>query len=263
MLLHDAFYTVLRRAGELMLSYQDPAVYVKEGHANLVTEADNAVQAFLLEELHRVIPSAAFMAEEGEQAVLGDGLTFIIDPIDGTMNYTRRRASSVISVGLSEGKRAVAGAILNPYTGDLYHTERGQGAFCNSTQLHVSELPFSRALIELGSAPYRTDLNRLTANCVERLLSEAADIRRSGSAAIDLCNVAAGRADGMFEWNLQPWDYCAGSLLVEEAGGMAGQIGGGAVELSNGSAFIAGSAASYEPLRRLLNEVKQAMEAYP
>lgn len=115
MILSNAFYDILRKAADLMLGYQNPTVFEKEGHANYVTEADEAVQSFLLEQLHHLYPSALFKAEEGEGSVLTDALTFIIDPIDGTTNYFRERHASAISIGLVEGKKTIAGAVYDPY----------------------------------------------------------------------------------------------------------------------------------------------------
>ena len=257
MILNNAFYSVLRGAAERMLSFQHPAVYEKEGHANYVTEADESVQQFLLEQLHQLYPSASFKAEEGEGSVLKDDPTFIIDPIDGTTNYFRNRSASVISVGLVEGKWTIAGAVFDPYRNLMYHAERGEGAFCNDSPIHVSDFPLERALIEFGSAPYRSDLNALTAHTLQLILPRTADIRRSGSAALDLCTLASGHSEGMFEWNLQPWDYCAASLLVEEAGGRTGNILGGEISFDEGIPFMAGNAVCFEALRELLQRAKR------
>ena len=132
---------LLREAGALMLSYQQPRVYAKGGHADFVTEADVAVQALLMERLAVRYPSAKFYAEEKKDNVLTDGLTFIIDPIDGTTNYFRKRSMSCISVGAVEGKRAVFGAVYNPYTDEVYHAEAGCGAYCGEERLHASREP--------------------------------------------------------------------------------------------------------------------------
>ena len=198
---------ILRRAAKIMLDYANPQVYEKGGHADFVTEADVAVQTFQLEELAKAYPGVAFFAEEAEGNTLGDGLTFIIDPIDGTTNYFRRRRCSAISIGAVEGKRPVFGAIYDPYRDEMYHAERGKGAYCGETRLQVSDTPFERAVIGLGSAPYYSELFELTGRTVGALLPQIADFRRTGSACIDLCDVAAGRSDGHFEWRLQPWDY--------------------------------------------------------
>ena len=248
---------ILRRAARLMLDYSNPQVYAKGGHADFVTEADVAVQTFLREEMARAYPGAAFFAEEAEGNTLGDGLTFIIDPIDGTTNYFRRRRCSAISIGAVENKKPVFGAIYNPYRDEMYHAERGKGAYCSETRLHASDTPFERAVIGLGSAPYYSELFELTGRTVGALLPQIADFRRTGSACIDLCDVAAGCSDGHFEWRLQPWDYCAATLLVEEAGGRCGSILGGEVVYDRAMPHLAANARIFEQLQRALQEIHQ------
>ena len=249
---------ILLTAGEKMLSYAKPEVYQKSGHANFVTEADVAVQALLEEQLSKRWPEAHFLAEEEDVHHLSDGLTFVIDPIDGTTNYMRRRRASVISIGAVENGKTVFGAIYDPYHKELYHAERGKGAYCNDERLHVSSVPFENALIALGSSPYESSLAPLTARCMEQIFLHCADIRRSGTAARDLCDIAAGRCEASFEWQLQPWDYCAGSLLVEEAGGQAGNILGGGLTFTEGIPFLCATPACYEALQHLLLDCKNA-----
>ena len=255
--MRNAVEPILRRAARIMLDFADPAVYSKGRHADFVTEADVAVQDFLLTELGKVFPDARFLAEEGEGQVLTDAFTFIIDPIDGTTNYFRRRRCSAISIGAVEGKRPVFGAIYDPYRDEMYHAERGKGAYCGETRLQVSDTPFERAVIGLGSAPYYSELFELTGRTVGRLLPQIADFRRTGSACIDLCDVAAGRSDGHFEWRLQPWDYCAATLLVEEAGGRCGSILGGEVVYDRAMPHLATNARIFEQLQRALQEIHQ------
>lgn len=248
---------ILSRAGEIMLRYQHPQVYSKGRHADFVTEADVAVQAFLEEELAKVYPSARFYAEEQKDNVLTDALTFIIDPIDGTTNYFHRRETSMISVGAVERRQAVFGALYDPYRRLCYHAEKGRGAYCGLAALHVSEEPMERALIGLGTSPYYNELMELTGRTVSALMPRCADMRRTGSAAMELCDIAAGRSDGCFEWILQPWDYCAGTLLVEEAGGRCGNILGGGVTFEKAIPFMAANALCFDPLRAALQEIWQ------
>ncbi|MBQ3157079.1 MAG: inositol monophosphatase [Clostridia bacterium] len=249
---------MIRRAARLMLEFADPAVYSKGRHADFVTEADVAVQDYLIGELSRAFPQARFLAEEGEGQQLTDTFTFIIDPIDGTTNYFRRRRCSMISIGAVEGKEPVFGMIYDPYRDELYHAERGKGAWCNAERLHVADMPLEKALIGLGSGPYYEDLFDLTSRSFAALLPKAADIRRTGSACMDLCDVAAGRSDGHFEWQLQPWDYCAATLLVEEAGGRCGNILGGLVTYDRGIPHLAASARIYDELQAILQQVWRA-----
>lgn len=251
---------ILREAGRMMTDFQNPQVFEKGKHADFVTEADIAVQGFLVESLAKAFPGARFFAEEAENPVLTDDLTFIIDPIDGTTNYFRRRRCSAVSVGAVEGGKPVFGAIYDPYRDEMYHAEKDRGAWCGTERLHVSEQPPERALIGFGTAPYYTELAEVTGRSLTALLAVVADIRRTGSACVDLCDVAAGRSDGHFEWRLQPWDYCAGTLLVEEAGGRCGNILGGGVVYDRAMPHMAASARTFDLLQETLQKVWHDMK---
>ena len=246
---------VLAEAGAMMLRAAEPHVTAKAGHGNFVTETDVAVQAFLEERLAAMYPGVRFLAEEGEAAALTDTPTLIIDPIDGTTNFFRHRRCSVISVGLTEHRKAVMGAIWDPYHDALYYAERGKGAWRNGERLRVSEVPLDNALVLLGTSPYYPELMALTGRSVAELLPHIADFRRSGSAARDLTEIASGLAEASFEWRLQPWDYCAGSVLVEEAGGRCGRITGGELTFEPDQPFMAASAAVFDGLQALLNGI--------
>ncbi len=256
--MRKAIEPILRQAAGLMLNFSDPAVFSKGRHADFVTEADVAVQDFLLTELAKVFPEARFLAEEGEGQTLTDAFTFIIDPIDGTTNYFRQRRSSMISIGAVQGKEPVFGLIYDPYRDEMFHAEPGKGAWCNADRLHVADMPFEKALIGFGTGPYYEELFPVTSRSFAALLPRVADIRRTGSACLDLCDVAAGRSDGHFEWRLQPWDYCAGTLLVEEAGGKCGNILGGPVTYDKGIPHMAASARIFDELQTLLQSQWQA-----
>lgn len=253
--MRNAVEPILRRAARIMLDFADPAVYSKGRHADFVTEADVAVQDFLLTELSKVFPDARFLAEEGEGQALTNAFTFIIDPIDGTTNYFRRRRSSMISIGAVQNKEPVFGLIYDPYRDEMYHAEPTKGAWCNDERLHVADMPFEKALIGFGTGPYYEELFDVTSRSFAALLPAVADIRRTGSACLDLCDIAAGRSDGHFEWCLQPWDYCAGTLLVQEAGGKCGNILGGPVTYDKGIPHIAASARVFDELQTLLQGV--------
>lgn len=259
--MHSAVEPILLKAGEMMLDFQHPQVFDKGRHADFVTEADIAVQAFLMEELARVFPEAAFFAEEKKDNTLGDGFTFIIDPIDGTTNYFRRRRCSSISIGAVVNKQPVYGAILDPYHGEVYHAEAGKGAWCAGERLHVSEEPLEHAIIGLGTSPYYEELFEITGKTLAALLPRVADVRRTGSACIEMCDVAAGRSDAHFEWRLQPWDYCAGTLIVREAGGMCGSILGGDVTYDRPCPHLSASKAIFEEVQKLLQDVYSGRQA--
>ena len=248
----QAVADVLRGAGARITQAARPAVYGKEGHANFVTETDLAVQNEIGEALARLMPGVGFLAEEGEAGALTDAPTFILDPIDGTTNFMRGRRASVISLALAEGREPVRAWIFNPYDGTLFTASKGNGAFRDGARLRVSHVPPEAALIGFGTAPYYEALMPKTAAAVGALLPVFGDLRRSGSAALDLTDVASGKLEGMFEMLLQPWDYAAGSLLVTEAGGRVGRIGGGPVDYGRGCGFVCGTPAVFDRLSALL-----------
>lgn len=258
--MNEQLREIILEAGQRMRAWQSAKVTSKGRHADFVTEADVAIQAFLLDALAQAYPGARFLAEEGEHRELTDALTFIVDPIDGTTNFFRGRRCSSVSIGAVEGGKPVFGAIYDPYREELYHAERGKGAWCEGREgvaerLRVSDTPLERALVGFGTTPYYEELFALTGRTMGALLPRVADLRRTGSACIELCDVAAGRSDAHFEWRLQPWDYCAGTLLVEEAGGKCGNILGGGVVYDRAMPHLAANERIFSELQELLQRV--------
>ena len=246
---------IMLAAGEKMLGFDRPEVYQKEGHANFVTQADIGVQTFLMEELKKAVPEAAFFAEEKENEALTDALTFVIDPIDGTTNFMRGRRCSSISVALLENKEPVMGAILNPYAKELFHAEKGKGAYLNGQPIHVSRQCFSNALVSMGTSPYDSVLASKTMRAAEKFLLGAGDLRRTGSAAIDLCDVACGRSDIYWELILSPWDFAAGALIVKEAGGLIGSPGRGKLSFDQKTPVLAANPLCFEQAEEILKSI--------
>ncbi len=206
-------------AGRLMTSVQDAAVHRKEGHFNFVTDMDVKVQEYLRERLLALLPGSVLFAEEQENQQLDDRPTWVVDPIDGTVNYMRGRRCSSVSVALLEERQPTLAAVYDPYSNELFTAQAGKGCWCNDQPVHVSDVPFERALVTFGTSPYEPHLARQGMQAACAMLLAAGDLRRSGSAAIDLAWVACGRSEVFFEMVLAPWDYAAGALLVQEAGG--------------------------------------------
>ena len=197
------------------------SVAAKSGPADLVTQYDRQVQERLRTGLLEIMPDAHFVGEEGSsQPFAPAGKFFIVDPIDGTTNFVKDYRFSGVSVALVVDNVAELGVIYNPYADEMFLAERGQGAFCNGRRLHVSEDPVENGIVVFGTAPYREELAERTFKLAYAYFKKALDVRRSGSAALDLCTVAAGRAALFFELFLSPWDFAAGALIVTEAGGI-------------------------------------------
>ena len=252
----EAIMQTVRDAGTVMKSAHDveaqkDAIDEKAGAANFVTVYDVRVQNLLMESLHRILPDARFFAEEKENdpTILKEGYTFIIDPIDGTTNFIHGYGMSAISVGLLYDGTPVFGLIYDPYREELFEARRGLGAFCNGKRIHVSDRPVEKGLFAVGTAPYyRETLGDATFAMMRSLFEAGADIRRLGSAALDLAAVASGRADGYVELLISPWDYAAGALLVEGAGGIVTDLQGNLMQYANPSGICAGTENTHKTL---------------
>ena len=251
----EALIAIAKEAGAMMRRSHDAAIHEKEGHYNFVTDADVAVQAYLKSALLTLCPGARFYAEEQENEPLTDAPTFVVDPIDGTINYMRLRHMSAVSIGYLEGRQPVMAVVYNPYANELFYARKGRGAFLNGQPIRVSDLPYDMALVELGTSPYDAELAKQTMAAAGRFLSECGDLRRSGSAAIDLCGVACGRVDIFFELRLRPWDVAAGARIVEEAGGRFISLGHDAPFFEAACGMLACNAACAADALRVLQEV--------
>lgn len=192
-----------------------------KGVADYVTEVDFSVQKFIRENLARLYPDIQFMGEEKDNAEIDmDGLVWVLDPVDGTTNLIHDYRASAISLALLDKKEPVLGIVYHPYLQEMYWAQKGQGSFCNGRRLHVSDTKTMQdSLIAIGTSPYYKHMADQLFPIFQRIFQDCQDIRRSGSAAIDLAYVAAGRVEGYFEKELKLWDFAAGMLLVREAGG--------------------------------------------
>lgn len=220
----------------------------KEGHANFVTNYDKLVQQEISQRLKQVVPEAVFVGEEDDiHASIEKGFAFIVDPIDGTTNFMKDYHMSCISVGMTYDGQAVAGIVYNPYLEEFFYAEKGKGAYLNGKPIHVSKAPMEQAVIAFGTAPYYEELAKKSFEKAYEAFQLGLDIRRSGSAALDLCAVAAGRIDLYFELLLSPWDYAAGGLIVEEAGGVVTTAEGGPITLDRKCSVVATNGKTYLP----------------
>lgn len=238
----DKIADAVHDCGKIMLEAVRTSDMVdeKEGHANFVTTYDKKVQETLKEKLTEILPAAAFVGEEDDiHTSIQKGLAFIVDPIDGTTNFIKDYHVSAISVGLINDGRSYIGVVYNPYLDEMFTAERGKGAFLNGKPIHVSRNPLSEGIVLFGTAPYYEELSRKSFDLAYEYFRQALDIRRSGSAAIDLCSIAAGRAEVYFELRLSPWDYAAGSLIVEEAGGVVTTVDGGEITFERPCSVLA------------------------
>ena len=233
---------LVKECGKVILNAdrEKMAIDIKSGVADLVTEYDKKIQEQLEIGLKKILPEAKFIGEEGSSDKLSDdGYAFIVDPIDGTTNFVKDYHISAISVALLKGKEVVAGVVYNPYLDETFSAIKGQGAFLNGKKISVSSQPLDKALVLFGSAPYDKHLFKETLEILSEYFYKALDIRRCGSAALDLCSVACGRAELYFELVVSPWDFAAGKLLVEEAGGVVTTLDGSPLSFEGKTSIIA------------------------
>lgn len=250
--MREALVQLLTQAGARLLNEDGYAVTAKPGHANYVTDADRHTQAFLRERLEALCPGSRFIGEEQANEPLTDAPTWVVDPIDGTTNFIHGYRCSAISAALLVNRKPALGCVYQPYTREAFSAEAGGGAFLNGEPIHVSQYPLEKALVGFGTSPYNPELFHPTLDAARRLLERAADLRRCGSAALDLCYVASGRQDAFFELILRPWDVAAGALLVTEAGGAFEMPLLERVDFNRSSTILAANAACADGFRRAL-----------
>ena len=198
-----------------------------KGVADFVTAVDTHVQKYMQEELAKLYPEVQLMGEEKDNSDIDySKAVWILDPVDGTTNLIHDFHGSSLSLGLAVNKQIILGIIYNPDTGEIFWAEKGKGAFLqiegsdNKKQIHVSTVSeMGNALIGCGASPYNKKWAKLNFETFEKIFEDVADFRRIGSAAIEMAYVASGRMESYLEAKLNPWDYAAGKIIVEEAGG--------------------------------------------
>ena len=215
-------------AGELIVTRRKGHIEVastKSSSVDVVTEVDRESEALLYGRLAELRPGDGFLGEEGQVQESSSGITWVVDPIDGTVNFLYDIPHYAVSIAAVSGPpipgqwQVEAGAILNPVTGELFHAARGEGSFLGDRRLQIGPPPeFSQALLGTGFG-YSTAVRAEQARLMAALIPEVRDIRRAGAASLDFAYVAAGRVDVYFERTLSPWDHAAGELIVTEAGG--------------------------------------------
>ncbi|HSM19026.1 MAG TPA: inositol monophosphatase family protein [Hyphomicrobiales bacterium] len=224
-----------------------------KGPGDFVTAADLRAEKILIEELGRARPGYPILTEE-KGAIPGPDQThrWIVDPLDGTTNFLHGFPLFSISIALEREGQIVAGLIYNPVTDDLFTGERGKGAFLNDRRIRVAaRTSFSQALLTLGLPHSGRGNHALALRELQAVMGRVAGLRRTGSAALDLAYVAAGRFDGFWEHALAPWDIAAGILMVREAGGFVTDATGGTAMFETGS-IVAGNETIHGELLKLL-----------
>lgn len=219
---------MLADAGQVLHSRFNKVSWREKGRADLVTEADLASQELILSQIKKHFPGDDYLLEEeGGTKLTGSQYLWIADPLDGTNNFAHGYPHSAVSIGLLKNNEPYLGGILDPFRKEMFFASKGGGAFLNGLPIKVTGAEkLSSSLLVTGFAYDRAQRGEFYCGFVSDFLAIAHDIRRSGSAALDLAWIAAGRLDGYWEFSLKPWDITAGVLLVSEAGGAVTDFSG-------------------------------------
>lgn len=226
---------------------------ISKGVGDFVTQVDLSIQNHLQVLLQAEYPDIQFMGEEKRVDNLDRTKPmWILDPIDGTSNLIFGLEHSAVSLALYDGEQVVFGVIYNPYKEETFHAIRGQGSFLNGKPIHVQNAKsMSECLIYFGTNPYDRVIKGDFFKLLSEILVKAIDLRRFGSAALDLAYVACGRSGGYLEPNLKPWDIAAGILLIEEAGGVITDLRGRKIDPTKNADILCGGPAVYGELKAL------------
>lgn len=244
----DQLVSVVKEAAEVM-NTEHFSISMKGDVANIVTSSDLAVQEFLCKRLSELMPGCGFICEEENAFDDTPEYVWVIDPIDGTANYARGVADCCISVALKKNDKVEMGVVYSPARHELYCAQRGYGAYMNGRRIEVSERPFAAGILCAALSTYRKELAPICRDVLMDAYMQCNDFRRYGSAAIELCQLACGRCDLYFEIRLQPWDYAAAWLIVEEAGGILTGLDGGPMPFTRPSLVVgANNRANYEKM---------------
>lgn len=195
-------------------------IHNKEGVNNLVTEADHAAEKAIFEVIKKNFPDHQILSEETGEIIQDSNYKWIIDPIDGTVNFAHGIPLCCVSIAIEKDNQMILGAVKVPYLNELYVAEKNKGATLNDEKITVSDEEEIRRSCLVTGFPYTyLDMPNGPLDVFERFIRKGVPVRRLGSAAIDLCWVACGRFDGFYEHKLEAWDSAAGFIIVEEAGG--------------------------------------------
>lgn len=224
----------------------------KEGINNLVTEVDKQSEAAIIKVIRAHFPGHTILSEEAGLLEQHSDFVWLVDPIDGTVNFAHGIPLCCVSIALAYKKELLLGCVFNPMMQEKFLAEKGKGASLNGTPIHVSKKDdFARACLVTGFPYHQPEEGDHPVKAFERAILRGLPVRRLGSAAIDLCWVACGRFDGFWEYCLSPWDIAAGYLIVEEAGGTVTDFSGAPYDIF-APQTLATNGLIHEPLRRLV-----------
>ncbi|XP_060940437.1 inositol monophosphatase 1-like [Limanda limanda] len=257
--------TVAKQASEVVLSaiQQQKEVKLKSSPADLVTETDERVEKLLIDAIKNRYPLHRFIGEEsvaaGERVELSDAPTWIIDPIDGTVNFVHRFPFVAVSIAFAVNKQTEFGIVYSCVEDKLFHAQRGGGAFLNGEPLHASgQEDLSRCVVvtEIGAERDDLALSTMTSNIFRLMRLPVHGVRALGTAAVDMCQVATGGADAYYHIGMHCWDIAASAIIVQEAGGVVTDTDGSAFDMMSRRVIAASSSA-------VARGIAQVIQAFP
>jgi myo-inositol-1(or 4)-monophosphatase len=264
-----AMSAIAREAGALLMQYFHQGLKIEyKGDADLVTAADRASETLIRERVSKQFPSHDVMGEEQGLKDRGSEYRWYVDPLDGTTNFAHGYPVFAVSMALEHRSRdtetRIAGVVYDPTRDELFTAEKGKGAQLDGKPIHVSKMAqLKECLVATGFPSHKRHKNP-NIFFYHQITLKTHGVRRAGSAALDLCNVACGRFDGFWEFNLNPWDTAAGALLIEEAGGRVTRFDGSAFEL-NSRETLASNGLVHDALLHEFEEIfaGRGLEALP
>jgi myo-inositol-1(or 4)-monophosphatase len=255
-----AMSAIAREAGALLMQYFQKHIKIEyKGDADLVTAADRASEALIRERIQQQFPGHDVLGEEQGLNDQGSDYRWYVDPLDGTTNFAHGYPVFCVSMALEHrepGKQArgIAGVVYDPTRDELFTAEQGRGAHLNGAGIHVSQAAHLKECLLATGFPSQKRHKNPNIHFYHQITLRTHGVRRAGSAALDLCNVASGRFDGFWEFNLNPWDTAAGAVIVEEAGGKLSRFDGSPFELDSRET-LASNGFVHEALVREFQEI--------
>ena len=250
-----AMSAIAREAGALLVHYFHQHLKIEyKGDADLVTAADRAAEVLIRERIREQWPTHDVLGEEQGLSDQGSEYRWYVDPLDGTTNFAHGYPVFCVSLGLEYKGRVIAAAVYDPTRDELFSAEQGRGAQLNGEAIHASKTAaLKECLLATGFPSHKRHKNP-NIYFYHQITLHSHGVRRAGSAALDLCNVASGRFDGFWEFNLNPWDTAAGVLIVEEAGGRVTRFDGAPFEI-NSSETLASNGLIHDALLREFGDI--------
>jgi myo-inositol-1(or 4)-monophosphatase len=256
MLFLETAVEIAREAGALLANYFERRVaFETKGKFDLITEADRASEKLIVERLRSYFPAHNIVAEEGGGHDSTSEYRWFVDPLDGTTNFAHSFPVFNVTLGLERAGELIAGVVFDPIRQEMFTAERGAGAYLNNRRIHVSAAKCVADSLSSTGFPSRKRHHNVNIHFYYQLAMASHGVRRTGSAAIDLAYVAAGRLDFYWEFGLKPWDMAAGCLLVQEAGGRVSDMKGAPHSVTASDHLLADNGALHEEVLHSFDEI--------